>query len=93
MEDGTDIILIPVTNFGEIQLAQLAKSTLLSSTLSLGSFRSIKVCSDAKESGVQKEQEATAPIQTLVKLQALVPEFVVEDLPWAELQPRFQRLQ
>ena len=31
--------------------------------------------------------------KSLVKLQALVPEFAVEDLSSAELQPRFLRLQ
>ena len=46
--DGIDIK--SVVNFGEVQRAQLAKSTLLTSTLvSVGSFRSIKVCLDAKE--------------------------------------------
>ena len=30
--DGTDIILTPVVNFGEVRRAQLAKSTLLTST-------------------------------------------------------------
>ena len=39
-----------VAKFGEVRTAQLDKSTLLTSTLvPLGSFRSIKVCSDAKE--------------------------------------------
>ena len=37
--DGTDI-LTPVVNFGEVQRAQLAKSTLLTSSLVLlGSFQ------------------------------------------------------
>ena len=54
---------------GEVQRAQLAKSTLLTSTLvPLGSF---KICSDAKERvGCRKKQEATAPIQSLVTLQS-----------------------
>ena len=39
----------------------------------------------------RKQQEAIAPIQSLVN--GLVPEFAVEDLPSAELQPRFLRLQ
>ena len=34
-------------------------------------FRPIKICLDAKESGVRKATEATAPIQSLVKLQSL----------------------
>ena len=64
--DGTDI-LNPMVNFGEIWRAQLAKSTLLISTLvPLGSF---KVCSDAKERvGCGNQWEATTPIQSLVKL-------------------------
>ena len=60
--------LTPVVNFGEVQRAQLAKSTLLTSMLvPLGSFQ---VCSNAKERvGCRKQQEATALIQSLVKLQ------------------------
>ena len=44
--------------------------TLLTSSLvPLGSFRSFKVCSDAKERvGCGKQREATAPIKSLVKL-------------------------
>ena len=55
-------------NFGKVWRAQLPKTTLLTSTLvSLGSFQ---VCSDAKERvGCGKQREATAPIQSLVKLQ------------------------
>ena len=38
--DGTDIILTPVVNFGEVRRAQLAKSPLLASTLGpLGFFQ------------------------------------------------------
>ena len=52
----------------EVRRAQLAKSTLLTSSLvHLGSF---KVCSDGKEKvGCGKQREATAPIKSLVKLQ------------------------
>ena len=55
------LILTPVVNFGEVRRAQLAKSTLLvSSLVPLGYF---KVCSDAKERvECRKQQEATAPI-------------------------------
>ena len=51
-------------NFGEVRRAQLAKSTLLTSSfVPLGSF---KVCSDAKERvGCGKQREATAPIKSL----------------------------
>ena len=57
-----------MTNFSEVQRAQLAKSTLPTSLLvSLGSF---KVCSDAKERvGCRKQLEATTPINSPVKLQ------------------------
>ena len=53
--------LAPVVNFGEVRRAQLAKFTLLTSTLGpLGSFQ---ICSDAKERvGCGKQQEAIAPI-------------------------------
>ena len=65
---GWNWYLTPVVNFGEVRRAQLAKSTLITSTLvPLGSF---KVCSDAKERvGCGKQRETTAPIQSLVKLQ------------------------
>ena len=58
--------LTPVVNFGETRRAQLAKSTLLTSTLGLlGFFRSFKVCSDAKERmRCGKQREAAAPIHS-----------------------------
>ena len=43
--------------------------------------------------GCEKQWEATAPIQSHCKTAALVPEFVLEDLPSTELQPRFLHLQ
>ena len=57
--------LTPVENFGQIRRAQLAKFTLLTSTLvPLDLFWSFKVCSDDKERvGCGKQREATAPIQ------------------------------
>ena len=56
-----ELIFNPVVNFGEVRRAQLAKSTLLTSSLMpLGSF---KVRLDAKERvGCGKQREATAPI-------------------------------
>ena len=56
--------ITPVVNFGDVRRAQLAKSTLLTSTLVLlDLFRSFKVCSDANERmGCGKHREATAPI-------------------------------
>ena len=58
-------------NFCEVRRAQLDKSTLLTSKLvPLGSFHTFKVCSGAKERvGCGKQREATASIQSLVKLQ------------------------
>ena len=78
-------------NFGEVWSVQLAKSTVLTSMLvSLGSF---KVCSDAKESGMQKATGSYRTYRNSGKTETLVPEFAVEDPPWAELQPRFPCLQ
>ena len=73
----------PVANFGEDRRAQLAKSTLLTSTLvPLGSFQIFKFCSDAKE------RMRCIPSKTA----DWVPEFAVEDLPLcrtAALVPEF----
>ena len=80
-----------MVNFGETRRAQLVQSTLLTSTLvPVGSFR---VCSDTKESGVRKATGSYLTYSIPSKTAALVPEFVVEDLPSAELQPRSLRLQ
>ena len=50
-----ELIFNPVVNFGEVRRAELAKSTLFTSTLvPLGSFQILKICSDAKENGVWK---------------------------------------
>ena len=75
-----------MVNLGEVRRDQLAKSTLLASTLCPWDlFRSFKVCSDAKERvECGKQREAAAPIQFQEKTAALVPEFTVEDLPSAE---------
>ena len=84
--------LTPVVNFGEVWRAQLVKFTLLTSMLvPLGSF---KVCSDAKErvGGVESNRKHLS-YSIPSKTAALVPEFVVEDLPSAELQPRFLHVQ
>ena len=56
--------LTPVVNFGEDRKAQLAKSTLLTSTLmTLGSFQSFKISPDAKQRvGCGKQRKATTPI-------------------------------
>ena len=80
-----------VFDFGEVRRAQLAKTALLTSTLvPLGSF---KVCSEAKENGVQKAMGSYRTYSVPGKTAVLVFEFVVEDLPSAELQSRLRRLQ
>ena len=68
--DGTDILVL-VVNFCEVRKAQLAKSTLLISTLvPLGSFQIFTAYCDAKERvGCRKPGEATALSQSMVKLQ------------------------
>ena len=80
------LYLTPVVNFGEVRRAQLAISTLFTSSLvPLGSF---KVCSDAKERvGCGKATWSYRTYSSLVKLQ---PRFL--SLQWktclrAELQP------
>ena len=81
-------------NFGEVSRAQLAKSTLLTSTLMpVGTFRSLKVYSEAKERVGAERNEKLPHLSIPGKTAALNPEFAVEDLPSADLQPRFLRLQ
>ena len=46
-----------------------------------------------KESGVRKATGSYRAYSIPSKTAVLVPEFVVEDLPSAELQPKFLRLQ
>ena len=46
-----------------------------------------------RESGVRKAMGSYRTYSIPSKIAALVPEFVVEDLPSAELQPRFLCLQ
>ena len=81
------IYITPVVNFGEVRRAQLAKSTLMISTLvPLWSFEIFKVCSDAKgRVGCGKQREAIAPIQPLVNLQPWILRW--NTFFWAELQP------
>ena len=60
--------LTTVVNFCEVVKAQLAKSTLLTSTLVPLEY--FKVYSDAKHRvGCRKQREAIAPIESLVRLQ------------------------
>ena len=86
------LILTPVVNFSEDRKAQLAKSILLISMLApLRSFQTFKVCSDAKER--ERGAKSNGKLPHLGKSAALVPEFAVDDLPSAELQPTFLCLQ
>ena len=86
--------LTPVVNFGEVRRAQLAKSTLLTSTwCPWDLFRSFKVCSDAKERlGCGKQWEATAH-SSLVKLQSWFLSFRWKTCLWSELQAWYSSLQ
>ena len=61
LEPNSRSATAPVMNFGEVRTAQLAKSTLLTSSLvPLGSFQ---ISSDSKERvGCGKQREATASI-------------------------------
>ena len=91
--------LTPEVNFGEVQRPQLAKSTLLELRwCSWDILRSFKICSDAKEREGErvwcgKQREATAPIQSLVKLQPWFLSLRWKTYLWAEQQPRFLRSQ
>ena len=74
------IYLTPVVNFGGVRRAQLAKSTLLTSTLvPWDLFRSFKVCSD--KSGELESKGKLPHLFIPSKTATLVPEFAVEDLP------------
>ena len=87
--------LTSVVNFGEVWRTQLAECTFLTSTLvPWDLFRSFKVCSDAKEREWGAVNNGKLPYLFIPgKIAALVPEFAVEDLPSAELKPRFLFLQ
>ena len=55
-------------------------------------FRSFNVCSDAKQKvGCEKQQEATASIQSPVKLQPWFQSLWWKTCLWTELQPTFLR--
>ena len=56
-------------------------------------FRSIKICLDAKESGVRKETGSYRTYSVPGKAAVLVSEFEVENLSSTELQPGFRSLQ
>ena len=68
-----------MVNFGEVQRAQLTKTTLLTSTLGPWDlFRTFKVCSDAD---VRKAMGIYRIYSIPGKTATLVPEFAVEELP------------
>ena len=84
-----------MVNFGDFRRAQLAKSTLLTSTLgSLGIFSNLlwSVQMLKREWGAKSNGKLPHPFIPS-KTAILVPEFAVDDLPSAELQPRFLRWQ
>ena len=69
-------------NFGEVRRAQLAKSTLLTSTLvPLGSFQIYSDDEERVRCGTQPHLSIPSEIA------AWVPDFAVEDLPLTELRP------
>ena len=68
-----------MVNFGEVLRAQLAKFTLLTSSLvPLGSF---KFCSNAKEEWGAEINEKLPNLFNPSKTVNLVPEFAMKDLP------------
>ena len=70
-----------MVNFGEVRRAQLAKSTLLTSTIGALEFRSFKVCLDAKERVVCGNQGKLPHLFIPSKTATLVPEFTGGNLP------------
>ena len=84
-----------MVNFGEVRRVQLAKSTLLTSSLvPWDLFTSFKVCSDAteRESGVRNATGSYRTYSSLVKLQPRFLSFAMGDLPLgriADLVPEF----
>ena len=74
-----------IFHFGEVRRAQLAKTTLLTSTFPVGApgifFRSIKICLDANESRVRKATGSYRTYSVPGKTTVLVSGFAVEDLP------------
>ena len=74
-----------MVNFGEVQRAQLAKSTLLTSTLvPLGSFLFLRSIQMLKREWGAESIGKLPHLFIPGKTAALVPNFVVEDLPSAE---------
>ena len=76
------LIFTPVVNFGDVRRAQLAKSTLL--TCTLGSMESVQMLK--REWGAESNEKLPY-LFIPSKTAPLVPEFAVENLLSAELQP------
>ena len=90
-----ELIFNLVVNFGEVRMAQLAKSTLLTSTfvppeIFLELLRSLQMLK--REWGAESNRKLPH-LFIPGKTAALVPEFAGEDLPSAEIQAWFLRLQ
>ena len=70
-----------MVNFDELRSAQLAKSTLLTSTVvSLGFFRCFNVYSDAKQRMGCGKQRELPHLSIPSKTANLVPKFAMEDI-------------
>ena len=83
-----ELIFKPCGEFRWSPEGPVSKSTLFASTLvCLGSFRSFKVCSNAKESGVWKATGSYSTYLSLVKLQPWFLSLRYKTCLWAELQP------
>ena len=79
-----ELIFNPVVNFGKVRRAQLAKSTSSPPRwCPWDLFRFFKVCSNSKERERGCGKQRKLPHLSIPgKTAALVPEFVVEDLPF-----------
>ena len=83
-----------LVNFGEVRRDQLAKSTRLTSRWCYWDlFRFFKVCQMLKREWGAENNGKLPHLFILSKTATLIPEFAVEDLASAELQPRFLHLQ
>ena len=84
-----------MVNFVEVRMAQLVKSTLLTSTLvAPGSFSDLLRSTQMLKRKWGAERNGKLPHLFIPgKTATLVPEFAAEDPPSVELQPWFLRLQ
>ena len=89
-----EIIFNLYGEFGEVRRAQLATSTLLTSTLVPWVISDLlRFVQMLKRVGCGKQTGNYRTYSIPGKTAVLILEFAVEDLPSAELQPRFLRLQ